>query len=100
MMNNFGGLTIAADTPIFNYVTDVIRAVGMPDFRERLAALAEEGAKHIAATAAMNEAIVATGWAGRLGEWEADLEQRERALRLGNADLQDIGDALSKLKGF
>jgi hypothetical protein len=96
-MNNFGGLTVAADTPIYNYVTEVIRAVGQPDFKEKLAALAEEGARHIVATADLNAAIAATGWAGRLAFWEKELEAREYAVRVGNAAMQDRADALSKL---
>ena len=95
-MMNFG-LTVTVDSPSYNYVSDVIRAVGQPDFKEKLAALAKEGAKSIASTVALNDALVATGWAGRLGDWERDLEKREQALRIGNANLQDRGDAISKL---
>jgi hypothetical protein len=95
-MINFGP-TVAITPAVHDYVTDVIRAVGLPDFKERLIALAEESAKSIATTAALNDALTATGWAGRLGAWQRDLEKREKALRIGNANLQDRGDAISKL---
>jgi hypothetical protein len=78
-------------------IYDLLRSITHPDFKSNLALLADATAQNLAAAEALTKANMESVWFGRLAEMEAQLEQREKDLRLGNARLEDKAEALSKL---
>ena len=78
-------------------IYDLLRSVGAPDFKANMALLAEATAANLASAEALSAANTASVWTGRLAKWEADLERREKVVRLGNAKLEDTADAISRL---
>jgi predicted Zn-dependent protease len=58
------------------------------EVKSTLDALSQATAKADAAAAEHKAAAEATGWAGKLSEWDANLKQREQELAAGQAELE------------
>jgi hypothetical protein len=81
-----------------NSLEALLQIVGSPDaLKARLETLSQATAKADAATAEHKAAAEATGWSGKLAEWDASLVQREKDLAAGQAQLQAKIDKLKAL---